>query len=293
MPCLPRRGLVAALIGAVALPFLSPVRGTEPVPELNQTLVIELRHRPAEEVLSALGPHLAGGRVSLSVSGSRILLRGPTRELGALIDLISAIDVAPRLVWITVALDDAGLSEAWSDAPEEASSETRYATGGPTPSDPSGDGMSSSSRWRTGRGEARRVLVRDGDWASVAVRGISPATGLSAQIQATPRIEVFASELASPRPFHDGGFRVRPRLTGDWVTLDIAFFGSTEDPLSRGALVQTLTTTLTGRLGAWIPIGGSADLRPADATADIVARTRSAGMPSVLLRVAPADSLNR
>jgi hypothetical protein len=289
MPCLLRRGLVAALIVAVALPFLSPVHGAEPVPELDQTLVIELRHRPAEEVLSALGPHLAGGRVSLSVSGNRILLHGPTRELGVLIDLISAIDVAPRMVWITVALDDAGLSNAWYDDPEGASWETRYATGGPILSNSPRDEISSSSRWRTGRGEARRVLVRDGDWASVAVRGISPTTGLSAQVQATPQIEVFTGDLAAPGRFRDGGFRVRPRLTGDWVTLDIAFFGSTEDPLSRGALVQTLTTTLTGRLGDWIPVGGSADLRPAD----VVARTRSAGMPAVLLRVAPADSLNR
>jgi hypothetical protein len=277
------------MIGVVAMPFLSPLDGAEPVPELDQTLVIELRHRPAEEVLPALGPHLDGGRVSLSASGNRILLRGSARDLGPLIDLISAIDVAPRLVWVTVALDDTGRSTAWADDREDAPAETHYTAGGPIRSDFPGDAMSTSSRWHTGRSNARRVLVRDGDWASVAIRGIAPVTSLSAQVQVTPQIEVFTSDLAGPERFQDGGFRVRPRLAGDWVTLDIAVFGSTEDPLARGALVQTLTTTLTGRLGDWIPVGGSADLLPADS----VARTRPVGMPTVLLHVTPADSLMR
>ena len=293
LPCLRRRGLLAALIGSAAFPFLPPIHGAEPLPEVDQTIVIEMRHRPAEEILLALGPHLAGGRVSASASENRILLRGPTRELGALIDLISAMDIAPRLVWVTVALDDTGLSTAWADDREDAASETHYSTEGPIPSGLSRDEISISSRWRTGRSQARRVLVRDGDWASITVRGVPPATGVAAQVQATPQIEVLTTDLAGPRPFHDGGLRVRPRLTGDRVTLDVDFIGSTEDPLSRGPLVQTLTTTLTGRLGDWIPVGGSADLQPTDATAEIVARTRPVGMPSVLLQVAPADSLSR
>lgn len=277
------------MISVVAMPFLSPLDGAEPVPELDQTLVIELRHRPAEEVLPALGPHLDGGRVSLSASGNRILLRGSARDLGPLIDLISAIDIAPRLVWVTVALGDTGRSTAETDDGEDAPAETHYTAGSPIRSDLPGDAMSTSSRWHTGQSKARRVLVRDGDWASVAIRGIAPVTGLSAQVQVTPQIEVFTSDLAGPERFQDGGFRVRPRLTGDWVTLDIAVFGSTEDSLARGSLVQTLTTTLTGRLGDWIPVGGSADLLPADS----VARTRPIGMPSVLLHVTPADSLIR
>jgi hypothetical protein len=133
------------------------------------------------------------------------------------------------------------------------------------------------------------VLVRDGDWAAVAIRGSAPATGLSAQVQATPQIEVFTSDLAGPGRFQDEGFNVRPRLTADRVTLDIAVFVSTQDPLARGSQSQTLTTTLTGRLGDWIPIGGAADLPPADATAEIVAQTRPVRMPCVLLRVTPAE----
>lgn len=289
MPCR-RRGLLAALLGAVAWPFLSPLQGAEPLPELDQTLVIEVRNRPAEEVLTALGPHLAGMRVTLSISGNRILLRGPTPELGALVDLISAIDIAPQLVWVTVALDDTGGSSVWADDREDAPSETHYTTRGPSGSDRPGDLMSTSNRWHTNRGEASRVLVRDGDWATVAIRGTSPATGFSAQVQVTPQIQVFTGDLTGPGRFQDGGFRVRPRLSGDRVTLEIAVFGSIEDPLARGSLSQGLTTTLTGRLGDWLPVGGSADLPPADASADLIARTRPVGMPTVLLRVTLADS---
>ncbi len=196
------------------------------------------------------------------------------------------------MLWVTVALDDAGLSTDWSGGLDDTPSETGDATGAPPLPELIGDVTYSSSRWRTGRVEARRVLVRDGAWASVAVHGVSLATGLSVQVQATPQIEVFASDLAGPGDFRESGFRVRPSLTGDLVTLEVALFGSAGDPLS-GGLVRTLTTTLTGRVGHWIPVAGSADLHPQDAAADIVARTRRAGTPSVLLRVDPTDSLPR
>lgn len=287
-PC--RRGRLAALLGAVALLLMSQLQGAEPVPESDQTLVIELRQRPAEEVLPALGPHLAGGRVSLSVAGNRLLLHGPTRELGVLIDLISALDVAPRMVWVTVALDDAGRDTDEADDPADAATETHYTAGGANRSSLPGDTLSTTNHWHTGRGTARRVLVRDGDWAAVALHGSAPVTGLSAQVQAIPQVAVFASDLAAPGPVQNGGFRVRPRLAGDWVTLDIAVFGSPQDPFARGSPVQTLSTTLTGRLGDWIPVGGAADPPSADPTADRVARTRSGGMSSVLLRVTPATS---
>lgn len=280
---------LAAPIGALALFFLPPIHGTEPVPEDEQTVVIALRHQPAEEVIPALEPHMAGRRVSLSASGDRLLLRGTTQELGALIDLIAAVDIPPRMLWVTLALDDEGHSADRHGGLNDTPAEAGEGNGSPALSDALGDATYSFSRWRTGRVEARRVLVRDGDWASVTVRGVSRASGLYARVQATPQIEVFTSDLAGSGDFHDSGFRVRPRLAGDLVTLEVDIFGSDEDPVSSRPITRALATTLTGRVGDWIPVTGPADLQPEDT----VARTRRAGTPSVLLRVDPADSRDR
>jgi len=54
------------------------------------------------------------------------------------------------------------------------------------------------------------------------------------------------------------GFTARPTLAGDTVTLEIG--PRQETPLRdpRGAVqVQRLSTTVSGRLGEWIPLGGT------------------------------------
>ncbi|MGE0454193.1 MAG: hypothetical protein AB7O37_17230 [Vicinamibacteria bacterium] len=50
------------------------------------------------------------------------------------------------------------------------------------------------------------------------------------------------------------GFYVIPRLSGDFVTLEVAVSG---DRLAAGGAVelQRLETTASGRLGEWIPLG--------------------------------------
>jgi hypothetical protein len=50
---------------------------------------------------------------------------------------------------------------------------------------------------------------------------------------------------------------VRPRITGDRVTLDIsAQRESLSSQPHRGVNVQGVVTTVSGRLGEWIEIGG-------------------------------------
>ena len=52
------------------------------------------------------------------------------------------------------------------------------------------------------------------------------------------------------------GFYAEPRLAGERVTLDISPFNDAPGP---GGSVQTqrLSTTVSGRLGEWIELGGS------------------------------------
>lgn len=58
------------------------------------------------------------------------------------------------------------------------------------------------------------------------------------------------------------GFSVLPRLQGDIVTLDINPQRDSFDDQRRGTVnVQRVTTTVSGRLGEWIDLGGVGDSR--------------------------------
>ena len=55
----------------------------------------------------------------------------------------------------------------------------------------------------------------------------------------------------------DTGFRVRPRVNGDRVTLEISTHRDLPaDPNSQTFNVQRVDTVVSGRLGEWMEIGG-------------------------------------
>ena len=54
------------------------------------------------------------------------------------------------------------------------------------------------------------------------------------------------------------GFYVLPRLNGDQVTLDVSPYHDKLSQQQGGAIdVQRIHTTVSGRLGAWLEVGGS------------------------------------
>jgi hypothetical protein len=54
------------------------------------------------------------------------------------------------------------------------------------------------------------------------------------------------------------GFYATPRLNGERVTLDITQQADSQTGYGRGTIdTQRLSTTVSGRLGEWIELGGS------------------------------------
>ena len=52
------------------------------------------------------------------------------------------------------------------------------------------------------------------------------------------------------------GFHVRPRISGNRVTVDVSAQRDTPGDRGRGSMnVQRLSTTVSGRLGEWMEIG--------------------------------------
>jgi hypothetical protein len=281
--------IAIALAGLLLLSAGPTAQGLEPTPETEQTTLIDLLYRPAEEVIPALAPHAVGRPVSFSASGNRLILHGPTRDLGVLIDIVTAIDVPPRMLWITLAQDPGGVL---ADLAQDA--EATRAEGGSGPADlPPWDSALSghpvTRRWGTQDEGAGRVLVREGDWASVEVRTVSFGSGLGAQVQASPRVEVYLPELTPPEPRREAGFRIRPLLTGDRVTLDIDVYGPVETTWFGESSMQARRTVVTGRLGDWIPLGEPSDADMGEPAAGMIARTRPGAMSRLLVRVTPAS----
>jgi hypothetical protein len=98
--------------------------------------------------------------------------------------------------------------------------------------------------------EGLPALIRAGRSAPVPTALLVPTPQGPAVLQGTSLQEA------------ETGLYVRPRFAGDFVTLEVA--ASKEAFNSRGGIDgQRLVTTVSGRLGEWITIGGLA--RGADA----------------------------
>ena len=53
------------------------------------------------------------------------------------------------------------------------------------------------------------------------------------------------------------GFYVLPRVRGDMVTLQISPFKNSLTKTGKGSIeTQSARTTITGRIGEWLPLGG-------------------------------------
>jgi hypothetical protein len=81
------------------------------------------------------------------------------------------------------------------------------------------------------------------------------------------------------------GFQVRPRLSGDIVTLEIHPQRESFDHRVPGAVhTQSVATTASGRLGEWIELGGLAEQRSEQGSA-LLGRSAGGGHDNRRVRV--------
>jgi hypothetical protein len=106
---------------------------------------------------------------------------------------------------------------------------------------------------RSRRDISQQVQTIDGGRAAIMV-GESFFLPLR-QVVLTPA-GVVVSETLVQRDLGTG-FVAVPRLSGDRVTLDISPRDDTPGPLPGSVNVQRLITTVSGRLGEWLELGGS------------------------------------
>jgi type II secretory pathway component GspD/PulD (secretin) len=259
--------LVGPLAAQAPLPGLSPQPGGGDTAQ--RTEIFTLRHQPAAQVVPVIKPFIEPGGTATGMN-NQVIIKATAEQMEAIRAVIAEIDRPLRRLRIAVrqtvsaatAAHDAAVGAAVSAGAEGDRSEVRV----------------------------RSLGTRTRDEAD-SVHFVQALEGQAAFIQTGQAVPVANRTIARDRYgaiVEDGieyrdvgsGFYVTPRLNGDTVTLALSPY---TQRLSRGAggviEQQGADTVVSGKLGAWIPIGGAAeDGRGAQDA--ILARTRRSGATS-------------
>lgn len=203
---------------------------------------LTLRHRTADQIMPVLQPLLDPGG-SLAGAGNKLFVRTSARNLADLRRVLDSLDQPLRRLMISVRHGGELVGQAGG-----AELAGRVGTGGAEVG-----ARAYSSRSSREENLVQQVQTVEGARAFINV-GQSLPLPLQ-QVVLTPagavvsRTVVF-QELGT-------GFHAEPRLAGDRVTLDISPRHDTPGPVPGSANLQRLSTTVSGRLGEWLPLGGS------------------------------------
>lgn len=228
--------------------------------------IIALRHRTLDQVLPVLQPLLEAGG-TLSGMNDQLILRASSRNRQQIKQALAAIDTPARRLLIRVSQSrdvvdrqqgaevagrvDFGDSIGIVQAPGGATGGTRIELrhGDSRVSTQLHDGQ----RTRTLAG-TQMVQVVEGGRAFIHVGQSLPVPLRQTVIG---RNGALLSETVVYRELGQG-FYVSPRVAGDRVTLEISpQFDSATGRGDGSVDTQRLSTTVSGRLGEWLELGGS------------------------------------
>ncbi len=225
--------------------------------------VITLKYRTAEQVMPLLRPMLDRDG-SMTGMQNQLIVRTSAGNLNDLKRILATIDAMPRRLLITVR-QDAALDRDRTEAQVTG----RIVTGaGSVAVGEPGRGGDPALRARI---DNTRSLSDDRNTQSIQVLEGSSAFINIGQSVPVPQRQVTRSivngqvveRVSSGVEYREAqtGFQVLPRLNGDRVILEISpqrdTFAAPEQNLPRGSInTQRAATTVAGRLGEWIELGG-------------------------------------
>ena len=216
--------------------------------------VLSLQHRSVEEVLPVLRPLVEPGG-SLSGVNNQLFLRASERNRAEIRKALAAMDVPARRLVIRVATDLSQTEQYRGGRVQGSLGNDRVRIGN---ADTGGSNQVRAqvydSRSATAGGGTQMVQTVDGGRAYIQV-GTSLAVPMR-QVVLGPGGAV-VSETVEYRDV-GRGFYAEPRVRGDRVSVDIS--QQSDAPGRRGDAsiqVQRLSTTVSGRLGEWLQLGGT------------------------------------
>lgn len=216
--------------------------------------VIPLRHQTADRVLPALQPLLEPG-ASLSGMNNQLFLRASPRNREEIKRALAAIDTPVRRLVIHVSRNRG------TDVASRGGMVSGQVVLGSTRR-----GEANARVWdnRSTRSESGGQMVQtiEGGRAFIQVGHSLPIPLRQAVIGPGGAV---VSESVVYRDMGQG-FYAEPRLNGDRVTLEISQQAESPGRYGAGSVQgQYLATTVSGRLGEWIELGGSGRQASGDA----------------------------
>lgn len=229
----------------------------------NELEIISLKHRSAEELLPVIRPLLNKDEVASGMN-YQLIIRASPRSIAQIRQLLDSIDTLPRKLKITV------MQNVDSDTVArltEVSGSVGIGQQGritlPGTSNTVGDGQGVHAQIISTRSldddrKTQQLQVLDGSRARVA-------SGQTMPVQQRQVVQsAWGTQVIDTTQYRDvdSGFYVLPRIHGDTVTLEISTQNDSLAP-NQNAFVypatrtQQTTSTVSGRLGEWIVIGGA------------------------------------
>jgi len=211
---------------------------TSPV-QAEVITTLQLHHRPAVEVIPIIEPMLAAGD-KISGHGFKIFLRSSEETLVQVQDMIEAIDIVSKVLQISVLqgsarkLSSLGISGNISIGTNDASANI----------------SGSATQQRQQDNPVHRLRVTE---------------GTEGFIETGKQLALFSGsnwKRSSGTGFKKvtTGFYVLPRVHGDNITLQVSPFKSSQSTAGGGGInTQHANTTISGRLGEWLLIGGTTE----------------------------------
>ncbi|MGH8743357.1 MAG: hypothetical protein ACREUY_03670, partial [Burkholderiales bacterium] len=231
--------------------------------------VIVLKYRTAQDVLPLVQPFVnqAGGTVT--GTQNRLIVRTTRANLADIKQILACIDTLPRRLTVTVK-QDTGLSSIQRSAELSGnaaigrsqiivSPTSRDSRGMIVERQRSGNSLRAqvqNNEFRDDENNIQRLQVMDGGEAFIRV-GQSVPVPQETIIQ-TPQ----GAQIIQNTQFRDvaTGFYVRPRVSGDQVTLEVRPQRESLGP-DGSVNTQSVSSLVSGRLGEWMELGGMVQYR--------------------------------
>lgn len=216
---------------------------------------IQLHNRAADEMIPIIQPMLASGEV-ITGQGYKLFLRASPETVRDVRQIIDALDLAPKMLLISVSQGtrrefeatriDGNVSIESDNGRVEVGTDTENAAGSIGYSGDNAEvGISGSSRQGSENSKpVHRLRVAEGRQGFIE-------TG--SKIPYTSGYRDSTTEIVSATT----GFYVLPRVNGNRVSLQVSPFKNAPVNNQSGVIeTQQARTTVSGRLGEWLPIGG-------------------------------------
>ncbi len=251
-----RTACVSFALFAGCLPAMLVVAPDVQAESLEQ---IPLHYRMAEELLPILQPLLPPGS-AITGTGNVLFVRADAATLTQVRDAVASLDRAPRQLLITVGqgMGAQGSGTSVRGSGTIGSGDVQAGVNRPPATSTGGQVVVGSGTTRDDIRNVSSVRALEGYETYVSLGQSRPVT--STTVTGGVHYPPVVSQSTEFRDVQTG-FYVTPRVSGDRVTLEISPRQQRSTGNGRDAPVTTgsITTTVAGRLGEWLQLGGSTD----------------------------------